>query len=1598
MARLLGEARVSILPDGTRFRPEAEAAVKKATAGISGKIKLDFDSKGMRAQAAAAAAEIIAQQNRIAKAREADEAREARSIAARTKMYAGLFDQISRGEADQAKQESALAKARNAAASVLSKQINTISKQQSDAADNQLRNVQKVKDAQDKAWTSYGRNLLATEKLEAGRADNLKKQAANLSKDFEKIRVNLETARAEAQGVSLREKLKAILSTIKVRISTDHNSLAQVEKDMGGFFGNIKKKIQDSGSDSGGSFVKSMGASIARQNPLITAGVVAGLAALPAAIGAVGVLGGIALGAGLMYGAEKLINSRLKSLTTQIKQQTAILNSKTSTPAEKKAAQDLINQDLAQVAALNKEKAAFQQVNAAVGRLKNAFLDFAIVATKPLIKPFSDALDYLSKQLKGPLGKEFADLFRAVGPLIKPVLVALLEIVRGVLPGLTFLLNKARGPLGDLFVKFGKIVGLRVGDWFRAAAPYIKVSSDYFLLLVDALGKTVTWLIIFGGKIAKIFTGSQFKGFGAIIGKLAGDLLKIVIPAFQGWADVMVPLGKVIGTALIPLLDFLVAHPEIVKIVAGFAAAWVLVSKGLVLARAALIAFDVVMAIADVLMDANPAGLLALSIEALVVAVLALTAAMTVGVVEIIKHWSGIATFFTGIWKHIWSGFIGPVINFFTNSIPHAFSVTIDWVKKNFPLLPGIVADAWGHVANVISGIFKPIASVVEGVWNGILKTTESIGGHIASVVSGVFKPIASVVGGVWREMLHITAVVWGGIWKVIRPIALIILGLIGEAWIGIRNLTIIVWHAVYNNIVTPLKKAWDWVNKNFLGPIEHAFKVAWDTVSSFTSHAFSVIYNAIVHGLQVAWNWVNKNFLGPIQHAFKAAWDFISSWTVRIFTTIYNTIAHWLTVAWNWVNKNFLQPIQHAFKVAWDFISSWTSRIFHDVYGWISHWLDVALKWVNRNFLTPIRTGFSLAMGFIRHTVQLGFDAVRQYIISPLQKAWDWVSHKFVGGIEGAFNGLVGTVKKIWTGLKHAVADPINFVISKVWNPFAHFVNKGLKIFHVASGLDEKVGQIKFAKGGHVPGYAPGKDVVHAMLSPGEFVLRPEVVKNVGVKNLHALNDSGANPRFGQDAIGAKTRAAIRAGAPPLGNLGLHDKPKFADGGTIEKSMLSFMLSKKGQTYSQANRWGEPPWDCSSLVWEAAHHAGVPIPKSEAIANREANWFRNSSWAKASHDYAVLGRSQIQPGDILFMSGASPDPSTFGGVGHVGMALGPDNMISALDSHDGVTTSNIGGFQGAIRLGGPGGKDILAALGSAALGGLSFILKPLAQLALDGVQKLADGALNHLPGAGPFHDLPKAVIDKIINAAKNSLTGNQDNYDSVGGGGPAGGVTGAPLANMRQGYQYLLANLFGGHKIAAGGAVASIYGESGWNPFARGSGGRGLIGWTPEGTISDAAFKGGMKTQLPEILNFVHKNGDMGVINQMNKASSVLQAANEWGRGVERFGINDVHPFAVRLAEQIIAGMANGGQVFDSGGTLKPGRNVVYNLTGKPEHLTRTDRIKGGGNVSITLELGPKFKRQTGLTDQELADIRYTVRTAGGGSTQKAFGKPGVS
>jgi SLT domain-containing protein len=120
--------------------------------------------------------------------------------------------------------------------------------------------------------------------------------------------------------------------------------------------------------------------------------------------------------------------------------------------------------------------------------------------------------------------------------------------------------------------------------------------------------------------------------------------------------------------------------------------------------------------------------------------------------------------------------------------------------------------------------------------------------------------------------------------------------------------------------------------------------------------------------------------------------------------------------------------------------------------------------------------------------------------VFDPIGKAVDLMSK--------SFNSAGDVIGKAWDSIKNSAKGPIQFVVDTVYN-------NGIRAVwnDVAGPLGlpqwEPV-TVNFATGGTVPGYSPGNDIVHAMLSPGEGVLVPQAVRALGgASGIDAINST---------------------------------------------------------------------------------------------------------------------------------------------------------------------------------------------------------------------------------------------------------------------------------------------------------------------------------------------------------------------------------------------------------------------------------------------------------------------------------------------------------
>jgi len=120
---------------------------------------------------------------------------------------------------------------------------------------------------------------------------------------------------------------------------------------------------------------------------------------------------------------------------------------------------------------------------------------------------------------------------------------------------------------------------------------------------------------------------------------------------------------------------------------------------------------------------------------------------------------------------------------------------------------------------------------------------------------------------------------------------------------------------------------------------------------------------------------------------------------------------------------------------------------------------------------------------------------------------------------------------------------------------------------------------------------------------------------------------------------------------------------------------------------------------------------------------------------------------------------------------------------------------------------------------------------------------------------------------------------------------------------------QYLVDN--GYSKAAAAGVASCVDGESGGNPESVGSGGGGLIGWTPLGSAApDANIVTGnaaqdMATQLADILYYNSHEIGQSAVDELNSQTDPVLAADFYSQHFERPAVTD-SDVVPSVAEQI--------------------------------------------------------------------------------------------
>ena len=700
---------------------------------------------------------------------------------------------------------------------------------------------------------------------------------------------------------------------------------------------------------------------------------------------------------------------------------------------------------------------------------------------------------------------------------------------------------------------------------------------------------------------------------------------------------------------------------------------------------------------------------------------------------------TNLAAAFAPLAKSVWDmvsafGGDGPSV---IQRTAEALKSVFDWVGKNTDVVAPLVTEVVAGTA-----AFKGMSAAM-----GAVNAVKAAGGLLQFVKATKLAKAAQAAFNVVMNMNPIGLIV--------TAIAALVAGLVyfftqtetgRKAWAAITE--------AFYSFVDWISSAWS----SAMESISSWWTGTWDGVSGFFS-------TYVVQPLQTAWDAITAVWDGIVT-VFKTAFAiivgivltpiklYIQAW-VAIFTWAYDSVIKpvWDAIceAFTWAYDSVIKPVFEQIASTWQWIAGIATEVFGGIVAFLEGvWASISagvtaawnlivagVTWYINTVWSIVSTVFTTVAGVVSsiwNGIASTVSGVWEAIKTAAKAAVDWVYNSVTGvftsmssSVSSTFDGMKTAIETVWNKVKGVAAKPVNFIIDTVYtNGLKSMVETVASKIGLSLTLPTVPRIAEYAGGGIVPGYSPGHDTIPAMLSPGEAILVPELVRQIGPSRIIAANYAASKRRpggtpgkapagfsgggiahfagggiagwfadaakgvaeFFADPVGSviklvtePVRALMKDIAPGvIGELGVGGVEKLLGG------VADFFKKKTGEASSAglvgaAMRavqmqvpyvWGgsaiPPGLDCSGLVYWSAQQLGLGWPRLTAAGYQSGS--------------TPIPWTQAAPGDLLFWGAPAHHVAIYAGGGQ--MVEEPKPGLNA--RHTGIWGSPTVGRYGGAR------------------------------------------------------------------------------------------------------------------------------------------------------------------------------------------------------------------------------------------------------------------------------------------------------------------------
>lgn len=653
--------------------------------------------------------------------------------------------------------------------------------------------------------------------------------------------------------------------------------------------------------------------------------------------------------------------------------------------------------------------------------------------------------------------------------------------------------------------------------------------------------------------------------------------------------------------------------------------------------------------------------------------------------------WNGIKSIGTWIVENIW--------NPFKEAFCSAFEIHSP--SKKMKELGGYVIqglfDGISELVGTIVTIFEGIWEVIQTVWDAVSPYLQSAVETILPIFQELWEEIKLVFATVapWFQTIFEGAVlVIQTVWGVVAPF----FSLVWEAIKLVFELVAPWFETIFGGAVTVIQTVWSVVS-TFFALVWEAIQLVFKPVIDWFLEHFKGAYDAVVEVWQFISQWFDEKWT-KIKEVFQP----VADWFKEKFTTALNNIKSawafvktWASEKWNAISQPFKDAhtwFQKKFQDARDFI--------YEVWSKIGEWASGKWREIHEPF-DNIAKWFGDAFENAYNAIKKVWDGIKDYfkdiarnIITPIGKAVNgvigginWILEKVGSGdriSEWDYNSLLNTVDAFATGSNGLPQDTVGLVNDQKGNKYKELIvpkhgqpfipqgrnvvlpmEKGTKIMpaNQTAELLKNKGMPRF-EGGIGSFFGSAWDAISSFTGNiVDYIEDPKGILQIAVDKFTDV--SGWFGKYGSIATGAVSYIVERA---------VDYVKKLMDSiGAGAEGAVRWAISianDNSHGYDQASRWGNPDYDCSSLVISAFEQAGIPL--KSAGATYTGNMYDTALSIGFSD---VTGSTNLGTGD-----GMRRGDILLNHANHTAMYIGDGQIVQASSNENGGITGGQAGDQ----------------------------------------------------------------------------------------------------------------------------------------------------------------------------------------------------------------------------------------------------------------------------------------------------------------------------